>query len=170
MIAYGYDQRADPLLVIGDQVLVRFRRHRQRFRFATESGGQLFSRLGSSLVEIERATGPRRSDQSSQCSFLPNRRAERREIRRLFGSGFHFIGDWHTHHQVHPRPSRVDKDSLCEEFELSLHELPYFVLVIVGTAPPPKGLFVCTVGDEGMRELRPTALPSATNDGATGDG
>lgn len=165
MIAYAYDQRADPVLVLGDQVLVRFRRHRQMAPPATESGGQLFSRLGSGLVEIERATGPRRSDLASPYSFHPNRRAERREIGRLFRGGFHFVGDWHTHHQVHPKPSRNDKYSILAEFELSRHELPYFVLVIAGTAPPPRGLFVCTAGPEGIRELVPTPyqlLPSMT--------
>lgn len=159
MIAYAYDQRSAPVLALSDQVLVHFRRRRQMTPLAPESGGQLFARFGSSVIQIERATGPRRSDRSSPYSFRPNRRAERREIGRLFGSGLHFVGDWHTHHQVHPRPSRSDEDSILQEFESSRHELPCFVLVIVGTAPPPRGLFVCTADPEGIRELVATSSP-----------
>ena len=164
MIAYAFDQEADPILTLSYGVLAHFRNHRQDAPSVAESGGQLLARLGSGHIEIERATGPRRSDRSSRYSFRPNRRAERREIRYFFRRGFHYVGDWHTHPQAYPRPSGSDKDSIREEFELSRHELPYFVLVIVGSAPLPQGLFVCTVGHEGIRELVPRSQSSTVWD------
>lgn len=155
MIAYAYDRKAFPVLSLSDHALGHFRRHRQGSPSAKESGGQLFARLGSDVIEIQRATGPRWSDRSTRYSFFPNRRAERREIRRLYRKGLHFVGDWHTHPEFQPKPSQRDKDSIREEFELSQHELPFLVLIIVGTSPVPEGLFVGVIDQGEIRELVP---------------
>lgn len=155
MIAYAFDRKALPVLSLSDHTLAHFRRYRQGSTSAKESGGQLFAGFGSDVIEIRRATGPRWSDRSTRYSFFPNRRAERREIRRLYRKGLHFVGDWHTHPEFHPKPSQRDKDSIREEFELSQHELPFLVLIIVGTSPIPEGLFVCVIDQGGIRELVP---------------
>lgn len=150
---YAYDLSADPVLILRDQVLAHFGRHRQLKPYSVESGGQLFSRLASDIIEVERATGPRWSDRRGRRLFVPNRRAERKEIRRMYRTGLHFVGDWHSHPQSRPVPSARDIDSIRSEFELSEHELEFLVLVIVGTALPPEGLYVCSIGPSGIREL-----------------
>lgn len=142
-------------VILDDSVLAHFNRFQQRTAWCREAGGQLFSRLAcDNALRIERATGPKWSDWRSRTSFLPNRRAERREIRRLFKRGEHFVGDWHTHPQDRPEPSYRDVESTQEMFSKSKHSLRGFILAIVGRVDPPDGLFVALVDSDTVHELR----------------
>ena len=66
---------------------------------------------------------------------------------------FHYVGDWHTHPETHPTPSNVDVESIQETFRLSRHELAAFVLIVVGTAPAPGGLYVAISCEERIEQL-----------------
>lgn len=142
-------------LVLTDRVIKHLTRHRQVGTDDLEGGGQLFAQFDGSTVRVEQATGPRPSDRRSLMAFVPNRFAERREINRLFKRGLHFVGDWHTHAESYPRPSKTDIDSFMEMFRESRHKLAGFVMIIVGTAPPMEGLFVGLVNGESWQELQP---------------
>jgi len=141
VIAYAAGNSGQTL-VLTDPVLAHLDRHRQTTAMSKEAGGQLFARFNGNNITLERATGPRRSDQRSWLSFIPDRIAERREIKRLFKEGLHYVGDWHTHPEPIPRPSKTDAHSFLEVFRKSRHQLAGFVMIIVGTAAIPAGLFV----------------------------
>ncbi len=138
------------------EVLSHIMGRRQKRSSEPESGGQLFATFEGGNVIVRRATGPRDSDLRSRSSFVPNRVAERREIKRLYRDGLHYVGDWHTHHQRIPVPSAVDLRSMSEVFTKSRHALAGFVLLIVGTVAPPEGFFVAICDGERCEEL---ALP-----------
>ncbi len=140
-------------LVLTDPVIEHLMRHRQIDPGSREAGGQLFARFDGNIIRIERATGPRPSDRRSLMAFVPNRLAERREIKRLFKEGLHYVGDWHTHPEPRPSPSQTDIESFQEMFRKSRHKLASFVMVIVGTATAPEGLFVGLCGKEGLQKL-----------------
>ena len=144
---------SDEVLTLTDTVTAHFDRHRQLAANSDEAGGQLFARFDGRATLVQRSTGPRRSDRRTRLTFLPNRLAERREIKRLFRVGLHYVGDWHTHPEVRPSPSQLDIDSSRELVRLSQHELMGLVLIIVGTDPSPEGLFVSIVRDDGLQEL-----------------
>lgn len=129
-------------LLLTDEVLAHFRRHRQLASHSKEAGGQLFATFHGNSIQIERATGPRKRDQRGFMFFIPNRLSERREITQQFKAGFHYVGDWHTHPESRPQPSRTDIDSFQDMFRKSRHKLASFVMVIVGTVAPPEGIFV----------------------------
>src|ERR1017187_3362068 len=93
------------LVVLTDTVLEHFRRHQQQRKRDAEAGGQLFGRIRGTTITIDEATGPRRSDIRSRYSYIPDRKAEQREINERFSSDMHFIGDWHTHPEPIPHPS-----------------------------------------------------------------
>ena len=136
-------------------MLRRFERYQQRTRWCREAGGQLFARFEApSVVRVKRATGPRWSDRRGRTFFEPNRRAERKEIRRLFAEGEHFVGDWHTHPEGCPVPSPKDIESVQEMFLKSRHSLAGLFMVIVGTANLPDGLFVALVTGDAIHEMR----------------
>ena len=141
MIAYPVGQSGQTL-ALTDRVLAHFDRYRQRTLAHTEAGGQLFAKIAGPSIVVERATGPRPSDQRSALAFIPDRPAERHEIRLFFKAGLHFVGDWHTHREAEPQPSATDVQSFKEMFQQSRHQLAGFVLIIVGTRPPSEGLFV----------------------------
>lgn len=141
------------ILGFADEVLDHFCRHRQQTLKVREAGGQLFAHFDENIVRIQKATGPRPADYRSRNSFVPNRSAERREIRRLFRIGLYYVGDWHTHPERNPSPSQTDLTSFRDMFLKSKHELAGFVMVIVGTAPVPNCLFVALCTGDSLHEL-----------------
>lgn len=129
-------------LTLTEAVLDHFSANRQNSPDAKEAGGQLFAQIEGSHWIIVRATGPRRSDWRSRFGFRPDRRAERAEIQDLFALGLHYVGDWHTHPEAHPIPSPSDLVSMDDLVTRSTHELPGFLMIIVGTDPGHFGLWV----------------------------
>lgn len=75
-------------------------------------------------------------------NYEPDRIAEKAEITERFARNLHFIGDWHTHRQWLPKPSGTDEHSIDELVRFSSHDLEGFILVVVGQAPVPDGLYV----------------------------
>jgi len=129
-------------LCIEPAVLRHFAKNRQIGAAAPEVGGQLFAVFEKYRVRVVHATGPRKADHHHRYAFVPNRRSENREIKTGFGTGLHFIGDWHTHPEVAPKPSRVDLASMKDCFKKSQHSLTHFVMVIVGQQEEPSDLWV----------------------------
>lgn len=144
-------------LILTRTVINHLQKHRQLNARAREAGGQLFAHFENSSTRIERATGPRPSDRRGLTTFVPNRSVERREINRLHKEGLQYVGDWHTHPEPIPKPSQTDIDSFKEMFRKSRHDLESFVIVIMGTAAPPKGLFVGLCDETGCYELTHSA-------------
>lgn len=147
-------------LILTDDVLAHFRRHRQLTHYSKEAGGQLFATFDGHSIQIERATGPGRRDRRSMTFFIPNRLSERREIVRQFEVGLHYVGDWHTHPQPQAQPSSTDIDSFRDMFRKSRHKLAAFVMVIVGTLEPPAGMFVGLCNGDRIDRLDPDPGPS----------
>ena len=145
--------RSGQIVVLSDLVLAHFDRHRQMKVNSLEAGGQLFARFESKVVRVERATGPRPSDRRSPISFVPDRKAERREIKQSFRAGFHYVGDWHTHPEACPSPSQTDIDSFQEMYRKSRHGLASFLVVIVGTDPEIDSLYVALCDGHVLRQL-----------------
>ncbi len=140
-------------LIFSDSVLSHFFKHRQEGPQSKKAGGQLFARFCGNDIRVRLVTGPRHSDRRSALTYVPNRLAERREIRRLFRKGFHYVGDWHTHLEAQPTPSKTDLASMQDMFRKSRHRLASFVLVIVGMDPAPAGLFVGICNETRLKKL-----------------
>lgn len=130
------------VLVFEEAVIEHFRRYRQRRWYQREAGGQLFARFNGFCILIEEATGPRRTDRRTRSSYIPDRKAEQIEIFERHACGLHYIGDWHSHPEMFPRPSSLDAHSIAECVKKSQHLLNAFVLVIVGQAEAPTGMHV----------------------------
>ena len=129
-------------IVFTRKELTHFEDHRQLKSGDPEAGGQLFARFDSTTAYVEEATGPRPTDQRSRFGFRPDRKAEQKEIRERFERGLHYVGDWHTHPTDLPWPSGEDTASIRAAVNRSEHQLKGFLLIIVGNAPFPRGLFV----------------------------
>lgn len=136
------NQKTGVTIDIAANVLAHFNIHRQIGR-GYEVGGQLFARFPSPyLVTIEKASGPRKNDHRFPLFFKPNAKLEQNEINDYFGRGYHFVGDWHTHPEKHPSPSSEDINTIARIYQKSTHTLNSFILIIVGQAAPPDGLYV----------------------------
>lgn len=164
MISYllgASGQRLD----FNDAVLAHFSRHKQLRLRQPEAGGQLFAVLDKKRIEVVLATGPRPADRRSRMSYFPNRSAEQLEINAKHLEGLHFIGDWHTHPQDIPEPSRRDLASMADCFSRSKHDLNAFVMVIVGRTVFPDGLHVSVHDGAEYSKLSPFTV----SDGARGE-
>ena len=152
MISYptGY---SDQIIILTDVVLATFDRYRQLMVDDLEAGGQLFARFDNNIIRVEHATEPRLTDHRSPLNFVPDRGAERREIRRRFKDGLHYVGDWHTHPEPYPKPSTTDIQSFQGMYRYSRHRLANFLMVIVGTEPKEDGLYVALCGGGAPRRL-----------------
>ena len=139
-------------IVLTDTLLEHLKRQKQKW-WQSERGGQLFASLSVGLVKIQLATGPRSSDRRTRCSYLPDRLSEQQEIDACFSKGLHFVGDWHTHSSKKPVPSQADLTVTRSIFQSSTHQLNAIVLLIVGQASFPVGLFVGLFNHLGMHQL-----------------
>ena len=138
--------------MIAAGVIEHVERHRQNTCWRREAGGQLFGQIGDEGWRVVVATGPRRSDLRSRFGFVADRRAEQREIDQLFANGLHYVGDWHTHPQEMPRPSSTDLTSMQKMVSASRHELPGFLMLIVGTLQSLEGLWLSFHPSSGATE------------------
>lgn len=127
-------------IIFREEVVARLLAHRQLSWWQAEAGGQLFARLGPDTIEIVEATGPRKKDGRGRSYYHPNKQAEQAEIEARFPAGLHFVGDWHTHAEPCPMPSRSDLTSIEDAVRRSRHELNGFILAVVGQAGLPEGL------------------------------
>jgi len=123
-------------------VLNTFQKFKQKRFWQKEAGGQLFAKFINETVQIVKATGPKKTDRRSRFYFYPDRLREQNEINTIYKQGLHYIGDWHTHAEDKPTPSKRDVKSINECVRESKHDLNGFLLVIVGRLDFPQGLFV----------------------------
>lgn len=115
--------------------LAVFKRYQQSKTRDREAGGQLYAREFGPVLCVRLATPPHPLDRRTRSSYIPDRRQQQREIDTLYASGYHYIGDWHTHPEACPRPSNVDFDSMRTIAANSKHELCTLLFVIVGSNP-----------------------------------
>lgn len=140
-------------LLIEEGVRAHLEQHRQIDSTSVERGGQLFARLEPNRVILVRATGPRTSDEKRRFFFRPNRKKEQEEINTLFDQGLHYVGDWHTHPEPIAHPSQLDLRTMADCFARSKHTLNHFLLLIVGQATPPEGLWVGLCNERDVAQL-----------------
>lgn len=99
------------LLELGPQVLEVFAAHAQSSASAPEAGGLLLGTVhGQGLLIIE-ATTPTRMDRQWRTLFerLPfGHRAIAQRRWRASGGTVRYVGEWHTHPEDYPHPSRTD--------------------------------------------------------------
>lgn len=134
-------------------VIERFHSNRQRHFWSCETGGQLFGRIEGDRTRVEWATGPGPGSRRGRYHFWPLRAEEQLEIRRMYRDGLHYLGDWHTHAERCPVPSRDDIEKITEIFGQSKHSLRAMVMVIVGTSELSTGLWVGIANTDGVRRI-----------------
>jgi len=144
---------SDQILFIELVVLEHLMLYQQLSDTDREAGGQLFGYFDQNTVVISVVTDPKPNDLRSRFSFIPNRRAERREIERMHSANLHFIGDWHTHPEPRPVPSSRDIRTMNDLFTRSTHQLGAMVMLIVGQEDPPMGLHVSICDSASCRQL-----------------
>lgn len=146
-------KRLGTIVTFSAEVVRHFAEQRQQGKIKTEIGGQLFAEFVKNEVRVVGTTGPNATDKRGRAWFRPDQRKQNIEILELFEDGLHFVGDWHTHPEREPTPSSWDLESMEACFKKSHHQLKAFVMVIVGRAAFPEGLWVSVHRDGGYEKL-----------------
>lgn len=157
-------------VVLCESVVMHVRRFRQTLATDSESGGQLFAKVTATEIRITRATGPYKEDRVSRYRLTLNRWRQKSDIRKLFQSGLHFVGEWHTHPERFPSPSSIDLENIQECFVKSRHELSSFLMLIVGTDESEQGLWFSQHNESQFRQLRFIGSEETGCDCALGNG
>lgn len=124
------------MVELSEAVVRWFTEQRQVTRQQPEAGGQLFGRIEHHVWRIETCTGPRSSDRRASHRYSPQPDVENREILAMYERGLHFLGDWHTHPQKIPKPSRQDIVTTQHCYREAATELCGFLLIVVGQTFP----------------------------------
>jgi integrative and conjugative element protein (TIGR02256 family) len=128
-------------LILTPSALEVFTRYRQ-VNDEPEAGGLLFAEFEFPIIQISEVTSPHISDKRWRTLFVPNRTLQRKRIKQIFAAGQHFVGEWHTHPEPNPTPSKLDLKSMSDAFKKSSHELNYFLMIIVGNGTDQLQLWV----------------------------
>jgi integrative and conjugative element protein (TIGR02256 family) len=155
------------LLVIKASVLAHLDKNRQQSARDKEAGGQIFASYEPGTITIRQATGPYATDHRSRYQFTPDRSLEKRDIRKWFRKRRHYIGNWHTHPEAVPKPSRVDVKNTRARFIESDTPLLAFTMIIVGVSSFPEGLWVSLIDATGHTVLRPLSSLSGPRRNST---
>lgn len=123
------------LVVFSPSAVKVFMKHRQRFPWQTEAGGILLGKRRGRHLEVLSATAPMPTDRR-QPFFFEREALGHAEVARqawLSGGGLvDYIGEWHTHPQRIPVPSRVDRTE-WRKLSVGRSEQSPLVVVVVGT-------------------------------------
>lgn len=139
MIPYGIGSSGETVR-LADEVLAHLEAHRQMKLWHREAGGLLFARISGKEIRIEAITGPRTTDRRTPFSYWPDRKAEQAEIDAHHAQGLHYVGDWHSHPEDVPSPSRRDERTMASRVLQSEHQLNGILFAIIGRSPLPEGL------------------------------
>lgn len=127
---------------IADAVLAHMYRYRQIQPTDREAGGGIFMAHADQGLIIAAATGPYPSDTRGRYHYKVDETLLNRDIDRLRRAEQFFVGMWHTHPEEYPRPSRRDVEAMRRLFCNNDHALAAMVLLIVGRAAAPHGLWL----------------------------
>jgi integrative and conjugative element protein (TIGR02256 family) len=125
----------DGLIIVTSAVLRQINRHRQITAEDHEAGGILLGARRGRHIDITFATTPKRGDRGSRAGFhrlSPFHqsfaiRAWRRLCRKL-----DYVGEWHTHPERNPSPSRIDRAEWAKLMRSRRSELVFMILGISG--------------------------------------
>ncbi len=109
-----FDRPGGGILRVEEGALARIAPHLQHDCFAPEAGGVLLGRIVVERpnVVVETVTVPSPDDRRSRFSFFRAERPTQSAINAAWeasGGTQNYLGEWHTHPEDHPTPSRVDR-------------------------------------------------------------
>lgn len=122
---------------ISSPALARMLDHRQAQARRSESGGVLLGRYisGCRDIIVDEVTTPMAGDRWTRFSFYRSHAPHQRVIdeRWLASRGTcQYLGEWHTHPELYPSPSRIDLDDWRRRLRTDEFDSDSLMFVIVG--------------------------------------
>ena len=134
-------------LLIQKRVLDHIHDHRQLTPISPERGGQLFGVVTLNQIIIQGITGPYSDDHSNRFSYRSCLRSAQAEINMQHQLGRIYLGEWHTHPEVFPRPSQSDLSTILKIQSSSKLNLNGIFMLIAGNQCNPVADFLAFQSD-----------------------
>jgi len=118
--------------------LRRMESFRQVGAFQPEAGGILLGRyiVDSADVVVDEVSEPMPGDRRTRLSFFRHQEAHQRLIARRWRESegtCHYLGEWHTHPEACPTPSRIDLSDWKRRLSEDQFAADFLLFAIVGT-------------------------------------
>lgn len=133
-----FQRPSGAVVKLSPEALARMLHFRQFEAHQAEAGGVLLGRLilGCDDVVIDEATCPMPGDFGTPSSFFRDKAYHQRIIDERWRSSEGtclYLGEWHTHPESHPVPSRVDLVDWFRHLQMDQFSGPSLFFIIVGT-------------------------------------
>ncbi|WP_200768985.1 Mov34/MPN/PAD-1 family protein [Vibrio nigripulchritudo] len=102
----------DRKIVVEPSVLIEIAKFRQCRVCQPEQGGTLIGEWRKQHMRVTGITRPQPQDKASRFSFERCGRTHSKLIRKHWkesGENINYLGEWHTHPELNPTPSGIDK-------------------------------------------------------------
>ncbi|MHA7630202.1 Mov34/MPN/PAD-1 family protein [Corallococcus sp. M7] len=137
MKSFLFRRAGGGVLKVSPEVLARLDSFRQLEPFQTEAGGVLLGRRiqGCDDIVIDEVTTPMAGDSRARLRFhrAPSQHQSVIDARWAESQGTcHYLGEWHTHPEPDPTPSRVDVEGWGRRLKKDRFEGSSLFFLIVG--------------------------------------
>jgi integrative and conjugative element protein (TIGR02256 family) len=116
-----------------------------------ESGGILMGYvLKENVFAINDISVPTKLDKFSRYYFTRSKKTAQLIINKAFKNSNGkqvYLGEWHTHPEDYPSPSRLDRKSIKQQFNGNVLNSPVIFMLIYGR----KGLYIAYINSNGVQ-------------------
>lgn len=119
------------------EAITRMLNYRQKGREDTEAGGVLLGRFikDSKEIIVDHVSVPMIGDKRTRYSFIRSKKMHQKIIDKEWSKSngtCNYLGEWHTHPEDYPTPSRVDITNWKNRLKDDIFSSRYLYFVIVG--------------------------------------
>jgi integrative and conjugative element protein (TIGR02256 family) len=125
----------EKFLEISSKAIRVFEKYKQ-INGKNEAGGILLGRCYKDKIVIEHVTSPNSSDKAGPAFFERNRGKAQNIVNEEWNVSEGeriYLGEWHTHCEPRPHPSKTDRDMICNMLKDTIMEIDFLFTIIVGT-------------------------------------
>ncbi|THE13455.1 ribosomal-processing cysteine protease Prp [Bacillus timonensis] len=143
----------DKFVVFTDEVTKVFDKYKQLNHTQHESGGILLGKVYNDLFIIDQISEPSIEDKSGRFYFVRNVERAQKIVEQAWKESKGeriYLGEWHSHPEDVPTPSRDDKILLKNMLKHSRMEIDFLFMVIIGRISP----YIAVI-QKGMKEMIP---------------
>ena len=115
-------------------VIEKFRKYEQREGY-NESGGILLGYVTKNFDYIQEITIPNKYDSKGLTFFIRSKEPAQKKINKswkISKGSLIYLGEWHTHYENNPKPSRDDINMIKRALKNTEMEIDFLYLIIVG--------------------------------------
>lgn len=134
------DPRLPYQVVFEPKAFQTIRRYVQILPWTKEAGGQMFGRIDDSRIIVTEVTTPSTKDKRTRTSFVLDVPTANAEAAERFSRGLHYLGDWHTHPEDTPAPSKSDRENAGRMFKAATGR-SFLLMAIAGRKETWVGIF-----------------------------